>query len=135
MASNRSTVGKRQILQLVVATVLLAICTTAALYAYQRYLRNLRVAVIGWRDSDWAAWREVAGQAGYTLHRFDPGDISRTPLANYQAVLIRVPGYRPDVDDRAMFETARTAGTRLVMLPPSNDIAFARTIWSRSIAK
>ena len=125
MGNNRSMVGKRQMLQLTVATLLLGLCTTAALYAYHRYLRNLRVAVIGWRDSDWVAWREVAVEAGYTLHRFDPDDIGQTPLGNYHAVLIRAPGYRPDDGDRAVFAAARAAGTRLVMLPPRTDVAEA----------
>jgi cobaltochelatase CobN len=125
MMKTRAILGKRQMLQLAMVTLLLGLCTTAGLYAYHRYLRNLRVAVIGWRDSDWVSWREVAAEAGYTLHRFEPDDISRTPLANYHAALIRVPGYRPDDDDRVAFAAARATGTRLVMLPPSNDVAAA----------
>ncbi len=125
MANARSIIGKRRMVQFLIATLLLAFCTTAALYAYHRYLRNLRVAVIGWRDSDWVAWRKVAAEAGYTLHRFELDEIRQSPLGNYHAVLIRSPGYRPDDDDRAVFTAARAAGTRLVMLSPRTDVAEA----------
>jgi hypothetical protein len=56
MMKIRAVLAKRQVVQLAVVTALLMLCTTAALYAYHRYLRNVRVALVGFRDSDWGLW-------------------------------------------------------------------------------
>ncbi len=114
---------KRQIVFFLAAVALTALCTTAALYACHRYLRNVRVAVVGFRDSDWAAWREAAHDTGYTVHRYERDDVRQAPLANYHAVIIRSMGYRPGDDDRAAFAAARRAGTRIVMIGATNDVA------------
>jgi cobaltochelatase CobN len=123
MMKIRSILGKRQILQLAVAFVLLAVCTTAALYAYQRYLRGMRVALIDFRDSDWGMWCAAARDTGYTLHRYERDELSQVPLANYHAVLIRAMGYRPDDSDLAALAAARAAGVRIVMLNAISDVA------------
>ncbi|MCL4206157.1 MAG: cobaltochelatase subunit CobN [Pirellulaceae bacterium] len=116
-------IGKRQVVQLAVATVLLVLCTTAALYAYQRYLRNVRVALIGFRDSDWGLWCSAAEGTSYTLHRFEREELASAPLANYHAVLIRAMGYRPPPEDLKALAAARAAGTRIVMLMSTSETA------------
>ncbi len=117
-------IAKRQFLQLLVATVLLAICTTAAVYAYHRYLRNMRVALVGFRDSDWGMWSAAAeGNSYYTLHRFDRDEIASAPLGNYHAVLIRAMGYRPPPEDLEALAAARAAGAKIVMLMSTSETA------------
>jgi hypothetical protein len=91
----RAILAKRQVVQLAVATVLLVSCTTAALYAYHRYLRNVRVALVGFRDSDWGLWfRRRKGPPTRCIASSGRKCVS-APLGNYHAVLIRAMGYRP----------------------------------------
>ncbi|TVS19866.1 MAG: cobaltochelatase subunit CobN, partial [Planctomycetaceae bacterium] len=117
-------IANRQVLQLAVATLLLAVCTTAAVYAYHRYLRNVRVALVGFRDSDWGMWSSAAqGNSYYTLHRFDRDEIASAPLGNYHAVLIRAMGYRPPVEDLEALAAARAAGAKIVMLISTSETA------------
>ncbi len=105
------------------ASLLLVSCATAALYAYHRYLRNVRVALVGFRDSDWGMWSAAAQGTSYTLHRFEREELATLPLGNYQAVLIRAMGYRPSPEDVKALAAARAAGTRIVMLTSTSETA------------
>jgi cobaltochelatase CobN len=123
MMKIRALFAKRQVVQLAVVTALLMSCTTAALYAYHRYLRNVRVALVGFRDSDWGLWVSAAEGTSYTLHRFEREELVSAPLGNYHAVLIRAMGYRPLPEDLEALAAASESGARIVMLMSTSETA------------
>ena len=106
----------------VVAAVLLTLCVTTGLWAYQHYLRSFRIAVVRFSDTDWAMWEAAARQTPYSLHRLDD-EWDSAALENYHLVAIRAMGLNLTDEQVKRIEVAGAQGTRFLMITPTNDRA------------
>lgn len=107
----------------VIAAVLLTLCITTGLWAYQRYLRSFRIAVVRFSDTDWAMWEAAARQTPYSLHRLDDAEWESAALENYNLVAIRAMGLNLTDEQVERLEAAGAQGTQLLMITPTNDRA------------
>jgi len=107
----------------VIAMIVLAVCVGGGLFAYHRYLRSVRIALVRLQDVDWVDWQTAGRQTGYTVHRFEREEIASAPLANYNVVLIRAMGLNLDEDQAANLERAKQCGTQIIMVSATNELS------------
>ena len=107
----------------IVAAVLLTLCITTGLWAYQRYLRSFRIAVVRFSDTEWAMWEAAARQTPYSLHRLDDEAWDSAALENYHLVAIRAMGLNLTDEQVERLQAAKAQGTKLLMITPTNDRA------------
>ncbi|TWU35739.1 Aerobic cobaltochelatase subunit CobN [Novipirellula aureliae] len=111
----------------IVAAVLFSLCLTTGLWAYHRYLRAFRVAVIHFDDTGYAAWHDAIDETSYTLHRYDRDQLDTIPLDHYNLVVIRAMGLNLTDQQVAAFESARQSGTEIFVILPTNDRSREQT--------
>lgn len=104
-----------------IAALLLTLCITTALWAYHRYLRVFRVAVVRFSDTDWVMWEAAANKTPYSLHRFDMEALDTSVLENYNLVVIRSMGLNLTDEEVERMEAARARGTQFLMIVPTNE--------------
>ena len=106
-----------------IAAVLLTLCITTGLWAYHRYLRAFRIAVVRFSDTDWVMWEAAGAKTPYSLHRFDDDEWDSMTLENYNLVAIRAMGLNLSDNQVKRMEAARSQGTQFLMITPTNDLA------------
>ena len=106
-----------------IAALLLTLCITTGLWAYHRYLRPFRIAVVRFSDTDWAMWEKAVASTPYSLRRFDDDVWNSMALENYNLVVIRAMGLNLTDEQINRIESARSRGTQFLMLVPTNDLA------------
>lgn len=99
----------------VIAILVLALCVGGGLWAYHRYLRSVRIAVLRVDDVDWADWEVAARRTGYTVHRYDHEELASAPLANYNFVVIRTMGLDLKEEQAANLDLARRRGAQVIL--------------------
>lgn len=104
-------------------TVLVCLVTVASVWLYQRYWQPVRIACLGFSDTDWAAWEDATRAAGYSLHRYDLDKAVEANLANYHVLFLRGMGLHLTDEQLNALQRAREAGTQIVVLAATNDLS------------
>lgn len=99
----------------VIAILVLALCVGGGLWAYHRYLRSVRIAVLRVDDVDWADWEVAGRRTAYTVHRYDHEELASAPLANYNFVVIRTMGLDLNEEQAANLDSARRRGAQVIL--------------------
>lgn len=103
--------------------VLLGVIAVAGSWLYQRYWQPVRIACLDFSDTDWAAWEEATRAAGYSIHRYDLKAAVDARLADYHVLFIRGMGLHLSGAQLGALQQARKAGTQIVVLGATNDLA------------
>ncbi len=103
--------------------LLVGAIAAAGVWLYQRYWQPVRIACLDFSDTDWATWEEAARAAGYSIHRYDLDGVAAATLANYHVLFIRGMGLHLSGPQLESLEKARQAGTQIVVLGATNDLA------------
>ncbi len=103
------------------ALAILGVCVAVGLGAYHRYLRKVRIAFIGFRDTTWVSYEEIGRQTPYTLHRLERDDMTTAPLAGYNAVFVWGMGLNLSDEQVAALEHARRGGAKIVPVAATNS--------------
>jgi len=101
--------------QALFASLILALCVGGGLWAYARYLRSVRVAVLRVDDVDWADWEAAGRRTGYTIHRYEHEELASAPLDHYHFVVIRTMGLELNDEQAANLDRARARGTQIIL--------------------
>ena len=106
-----------------VAAILLTLCVTTGLWAYHRYLRSFRIAVVRFSDTDWAMWESAGSKTPYSMHRFEDDEWDSITLENYNLVVIRAMGLNLTDEQVARIKAAKGRGTHFLMIAATNELA------------
>jgi len=98
-----------------IAILILVLCVGGGLWAYHRYLRSVRVAVLRVDDVDWADWEVAGRRTGFTIHRYEHEDLASAPLGNYNFIVIRTMGLDLNEDQAANLDRARARGAQILL--------------------
>ncbi len=109
--------------KLTAVLAVLALCVVAGLLIYNTTLRKVRLAFVGFPDTQWANFEEVGLDTPYSLHKLDREDLGDLRLEKYHATLIWGMGFNPDPYQKANLERSMRKGANLVMvMATSKDV-------------
>lgn len=103
--------------------VALAVIVVGALVLYQTTLRKVRLAFIGFPDSQWANFEEAGLETPYSLHKLAREDLDSLKLESYSAALIWGMGFNPSPEQAANMERAAGKGANLVIYMGTSEEA------------
>ncbi|MBL8816978.1 MAG: cobaltochelatase subunit CobN [Planctomyces sp.] len=109
--------------KLMISVTLLIVCTLAGLWVYSEYLRPVRIAVVGFSDTDWANWESAIQKTPYILHRYADDGIDTADLTNYRLVFIRGQGLNLTPEQVKRLDRARSAGTHIYIRTATNALS------------
>ena len=105
------------------ALVFLGVCVAVGLTAYHQYLRKVRIAFVGFRDTSWASFEEIGRKTTYALHRLDREQITGAPLSSYNAVFLWGMGLILGPEQLQALERARQANTKIIPVSATNALS------------
>lgn len=97
------------------ALLILVVFMVGGLAAYHRYLRKVRIAFVGFRDTLWATYEDIGRDTPYTLHRLERDEMATAPLSAYNAVFVWGMGLNLNDDQADALERARQGGAKIIM--------------------
>ena len=101
--------------RLAAALAVLGVCLAIGLAAYHRYLRKVRIAFVGYRDTTWAAFEEAGRRTPYAVHRFGRDELASAPLSDFDAVFVWAMGLNLDEAQTLALAQARRAGAKIII--------------------
>lgn len=104
-----------------VTLTVLAACVAGGLYAYDAWLRKVRIAFVGYQDVAWAAFDAAAQKTSYAVHRLERDELAQADLSGYNAVFLWGMGLNLSNEQVAALDRAGRQGTKVVVTSATND--------------